>query len=117
MINKPAAARKKFVFVSENEAATFKILATAACEVVSVNVTAGGSAATFRLVDSNGAGFIVGQALPTYNLESGPSFAVESSNSYSPNLNQPMIFTKGVVLVCEQGVGSNAECLVTLNGN
>lgn len=110
MINKPAAARKKFVFVTEAEANIFKVIATTAVEVVSVNVTAGGSACSFRLLDA--ASYVAG-----YSLEAGPSFAAESSNSYSPNLNQPIPFSKGVVIVCEQGVGSNAECLVTLNGN
>ncbi|SRR6266436_7046038 len=115
MINKPAAARQRFVFVSENNTDRFKIIATAACEVASVNVTAGGAACVFRLVDANN--FVAGQPAPSYNLESGPSFAAEPSNSYSPNLNQPIPFRKGVVIVCEQGEGSNAECMVTLNGN
>jgi hypothetical protein len=86
------------------------VIAGAGCEVVSVNITAGGSACVFRLLDA-------AQYAAGYNLESGPSFAVEASNSYSPNLNQPIPFTKGVIIVCEQGVGSNAECMVTLNGN
>ncbi len=110
MINKPAAARKKFVFVSEQEGQIFKVIAGAGCEVVSVVVTAGGSACTFRLLDASS--YTAG-----YQLESGPSFAARSSESFSPNLNQPIPFLKGVVIVCEQGEGSNAECLVTLNGN
>ena len=108
MLTKPSVARKKFVFVSELEGQIFKVIAGGACEVVSVNVTAGGSACTFRLIDA--ATFSTG-----YNLESGPSFSARSSESYSPHLNQPIPFTKGCIIVCEQGEGNNAECMVTLN--
>ncbi len=107
-INKPTLAKKRFTFVSELESQIFKIIATGACELVSVVVTAGGSACTFRLLDA-------AQYATGYNLESGISFAVEASNSFSPNLNQPVPFTKGIVIICEQGEGSNAECTVTVN--
>ena len=109
-VNKPSVVKNKFVFVSELESQIYKVIATGACEVVSVNVTAGSSACLFRLLDA-------AQYNAGYNLESGPSFAAESSNSYSPHLNQPIQFKKGCIIVCEQGVGSNAECFVTLNGN
>lgn len=110
IINKPSTARQKFIFVSENETNIYKVLASAGCELVSVNITAGSAPATFRLVDAS-------SYSSGYNLESGPAYAVAAGQSYSPNLLQPMPFKKGVILVCEQGVGSNAEASVTLNGN
>lgn len=113
MVTKITPARKKFVFVSENQSDKFLIVSTGACELSSVTITAGGSAATFRLVDANN--FVPGQPTPSYSYNSGPAYAVESSNSFSPHLAQPLPFTKGLVIVCEQGEGSNAECSVGVN--
>lgn len=118
MIVKLSNARKRFTFVSEAETPNlFKIISGGPCEVASVSITAGSAACTFRLVDSNGAQFMTGQPLPSYNLESGPAYSAEASNSFSPNLTHPMPFTKGLVIVIEQGENSNAECTVTVNGN
>lgn len=114
-VNKPSAAKKRFTFVSELETQLFKVVSGGACELVSVSVTAGNSACLFRLVDSSSGQFIAGQPLPAYNLESGPSYGAEASNSFSPNLNQPMPFKNGLIIVIEQGEGSNAECTVTVN--
>ncbi len=118
MVNKPACARQKITFISELNADTFKIVATAAVELVSVTVTGGGSAATFRLLDlKNGGGFVPGQVPPGYNLKDGQAFAVESSNTMSFTPAQPSPYKNGLIIVCEQGEGSNAEITITINGD
>lgn len=118
MITKPSAARQKFTFVTELNADTFKILAGAAVEVVSVSVTAGGAACLFRLLDlPNGGGFTPGTPAPAYNLKDGQAFGAESSNSSHFTPSQPTPFKKGLIVVCEQGEGSNAEITITTNGN
>jgi hypothetical protein len=106
--NKPAVARFKNVFVSEVNTPIYRQLSTGACAVVSVVLTAGGSAATIRVVDVANIGNGTG-----YALESGFALAVESSNSvvYCPAEGYPM--KNGLALVFEQGEGSNAECTIT----
>lgn len=118
MLNKPAAARQKITFVTENNTDIFKIVANSAVELVSVTVTAGGSAALFRLLDlPNGGGFTPGQPPPTYNLKDGQAFGVESSNTFGFTPQQPSPYKNGLIIVCEQGEGSNAEITITINGN
>ena len=114
MTTKPSTARTKINFVTEDGKDVFKIAATGACEVVSVSVLAGSLPCVFRLVDTN-SGFTPDSPPPSYAFESGPAFGATPGQSFSPNLNQPFPMTKGVVIVCEQGVGGNAECFVTLN--
>ena len=41
--------------------------------------------------------------------------ATESSNSFEYKPNQPTPFFKGLIIVCEQGEGSNAEITITYN--
>ena len=108
MLNKPSVARGKVVFVSEKETNIYKVVSGGPCELVSINVTAGNAACVFRLLD-------LANYTNNYSLESGPAFAAEASNSYSPHLNQPMPFKNGLIIVCEQGIGANAECVVTVN--
>lgn len=118
MIVKPSVARQKITFVSELESDTFKILATGPVELVSAIVTGGNAATVFRLLDlPNGGGFVPGQALPTYNLKDGMAIGARSSESHDYTPAQPAPFKKGLILVCEQGKGSNAEITVTINGN
>lgn len=118
MIVKPSTARQKSTFVSELQSDTFKIIATGPVELVSAIVTGGGAAAVFRLLDlPNGGGFVPGQPVPSYNLKDGMAIGARSSESQEYTPAQPAPFKKGLILVCEQGEGSNAEITVTLNGN
>lgn len=112
MLTKPSVARGKVIFVSENEGQTFKKVAGAPIELSSVIVTGGNSACLFRILDVAALG-----PGNSYNLEDGFAVGARSSESISFCPPQPIPMKKGCIIVCEQGEGSNAECMVAVNGN
>lgn len=107
MLSKPSVARFKNVYVTATAGST-RQLATDACEVVSVLVTAGGSAVTVRVVDSKNVD-------AGYSPEDGFSIAARSSDSQSYTPCQPTPMKNGLAVVFEQGEGSNGEVLITYN--
>lgn len=108
-------ARARVTVISENLPAgvTYKQISQAACELSWAKLTAGGTAATARLVDtSNIQADMLGGG---YQLERGISLATESSGSDQISPTQPIPFKKGLAVVFEQGEPGNAEVSLTVN--
>lgn len=114
-LTKITPARGRTTVVSENlgQGINYKQLSQTACEVSWAKLTAGGTAAAARLVDSaNIQAEILGGG---YAFEKGILLSCESSGSDQLSPTQPIPFKKGLAVVFEQGEPGNAEVSLTVN--
>ena len=107
MLVKITPGKYKYNLASEDE--TSRQLSTSGGnEIIGVIVSAGNAPVAVRVVDTaNGSA--------GYSRQDGFLVSAEASNSFSPVITHPIPMKKGIYVIFEQGVGSNAECFIWYN--